>query len=158
MDKTRRIEHAKHQKEGDELLTKTKFLWLKGLENLSDESLARLKMIGRCELGVSKAWYLKELFKHFWIRRDKGYAERYFEFWEKEEASSGVEKMKKVARMLRKHLNNILTNFDSYITNGFSEGINSKIQAIKANARSFRNFKNYRTRILFFCGKAVMTP
>jgi len=66
--------------------------------------------------------------------------------------------MRKVARMLRKHLNNILTYFDSYITNAFSEGINSKIQAIKANARGFRNFKNYLTRILFFCGKLSMVP
>ena len=73
-------------------------------------------------------------------------------------ASSGVEEMKKVARMLRRHLTNILTYFDSYITNAFSEGINSKIQAIKANARGFRSFKNYRTRILFFCGKLSLAP
>jgi transposase len=61
--------------------------------------------------------------------------------------------MRKVARMLRKHLDSILTYFDCYITNAFSEGIKSKIQAIKANTRGFRNFKNYRTRIHFFCGK-----
>ena len=30
---------------------------------------------------------------------------------------------------------------------------NSRIQEIKANARGFRSFYNYRTRILFFCGK-----
>ena len=158
VDKTRRIEHAKLQKQGDESLTQTKYLWLKGMEHLSDEALCRIRMLGRCELGVSKAWYLKELFKHFWSRRDKDYAERYFEYWEKEVANSGVDEMKKVARMLRKHLGNILTYFDCYITNAFSEGINSKIQAIKANARGFRNFKNYRTRILFFCGKLSLAP
>lgn len=158
VDKTRRIEHAKLQKQGDESLTKTKYLWLKGMEHLSDEALCRIRMLGRCELEVSKAWYLKELFKHFWSRRDRDYAERYFEYWEREVAISGVEEMKKVARMLRKHLDNILTYFDCYITNAFSEGINSKIQAIKANARGFRNFKNYRTRILFFCGKLTLAP
>lgn len=156
-DKTRRIEHAKLQKQGDESLTKTKYLWLKGMEHLSVEALSRIRMLGRCELEVSKAWYLKELFKHFWGRRDKDYSECYFEYWEKEVASSGVEEMRKVARMLRKHIDNILTYFDCYITNAFSEGINSKIQAIKANARGFRNFKNYRTRILFFCGKCDCT-
>jgi len=158
VDKTRRIEHAKLQKQGDESLTKTKYLWLKGMEHLSDDALSRIKMLGRCEFKVSKAWYLKELFKHFWSRRDKDYAERYFEYWEKEVASSGVEEMRKVARMLRKHLDNILTYFECYITNAFSEGINSKIQAIKANARGFRSFKNYRTRILFFCGKLSLAP
>jgi len=30
---------------------------------------------------------------------------------------------------------------------------NSAIQLIKANARGFRNFVNYRARILFHCGK-----
>jgi transposase len=128
------------------------------MEHLSDEALCRIRMLDRCELGVSKAWYLKELFKHFWSRRDKDYAERYFEYWEKEVAGSGVDEMNKVARMLRKHLGNILTYFDCYITNAFSEGIDSKIQAIKANARGFRNFKNYCTRIRFFCGKLSMVP
>ncbi|QTN31307.1 transposase [Akkermansiaceae bacterium] len=57
-----------------------------------------------------------------------------------------------------KHLDNILTHFDCHITNAIPEGINSKIQAIKANARGFRNFKNCRTRILFFCGKLSLVP
>ena len=52
--------------------------------------------------------------------------------------------MKKVARTLKKYFDNILTYFDCYITNAFSEGINSKIQALKANARGFRNFQNYQ--------------
>ena len=44
------------------------------------------------------------------------------------------------------------------ITNAVTEGLNSKIQAIKANARGFRSFLNYRTRILFFCGKLDLYP
>ena len=34
-----------------------------------------------------------------------------------------------------------------------SPRFNSKIQALKADARGFRKFENYRTRILFFCGR-----
>jgi len=45
-----------------------------------------------------------------------------------------------------------------YITNAASEGLNSKIQTIKANARGFRNFENYRLSILFFCGKLELSP
>ena len=44
------------------------------------------------------------------------------------------------------------------ITNAVTEGLNSKIQAIKANARGFRPFENYRTRILFFCGMLNLYP
>ena len=158
VDKTRRIEHAKLQRQGDQSLTKTKYMWLRGMEHLTDENLAKLKMISRSELDVSKAWYLKELFKHFWSRRGKKFAASYFDFWVEEVNKSGVSEMSKVARMLRRHIKNILTYFDCYITNAFSEGINSKIQALKANARGFRNFKNYRTRILFFCGKLALSP
>ena len=44
------------------------------------------------------------------------------------------------------------------ITNAISEGFNSKIQAIKADARGFRRFENYRYRILFHCGKLDLLP
>ncbi|MBL7555803.1 MAG: transposase, partial [Bdellovibrionaceae bacterium] len=35
---------------------------------------------------------------------------------------------------------------------------NSKIQSIKANARGYRNFANYRIAILFYCGKLELHP
>ena len=44
------------------------------------------------------------------------------------------------------------------ITNAISEGFNSKIQAIKSDARGFRRFANYRARILFHCGKLIEMP
>ncbi|WP_413906954.1 transposase [Candidatus Endomicrobiellum trichonymphae] len=36
--------------------------------------------------------------------------------------------------------------------------MNSVIQEIKTVARGFRNFQNYRTAILFFCGKLDLYP
>ncbi len=32
------------------------------------------------------------------------------------------------------------------------------IQTTKINARGFRSFENFRTRILFFCGKLDLRP
>jgi len=66
--------------------------------------------------------------------------------------------MIKVAKMLKRHFENIITYLRHPITNAVSEGLNSKIQAIKANARGFRSYLNYRTRILFFCGKLDVYP
>ena len=63
-----------------------------------------------------------------------------------------------VARMLKRHLKNLLTYLRHHITNAVTEGLNSKIQSLKAAARGFRNFANYRTRILFFCGKLNLYP
>ena len=64
----------------------------------------------------------------------------------------------KVAKMLKRHLGGLLSYFRHRITNSVSEGLNSKIQSIKASARGFRNFENYRTRILFLCGKLSLSP
>ena len=158
VDKTRRKEHRRMLKSKDDRLTGTKYAWLKGMEHLSDESLAQVNTLAKAELGVAKAWYIKELFRHFWTRRDTPFARSYFEWWYKQAFETGLPEIRKVARMLKKHLANILTYFECYITNAVSEGINSKIQAIKANARGFRNFENYRVSILFFCGKLELSP
>ena len=39
-----------------------------------------------------------------------------------------------------------------------TDGFNSKIQALKADARGFRRFEHYRARILCFCGKLDLLP
>jgi hypothetical protein len=57
-------------------------------------------------------------------------------------------------------------NFQSKLPDGLkhhpasavTEGLNSKIQGIKSAARGFRNFKNHRTRLLFFCGNPDLCP
>ena len=63
-----------------------------------------------------------------------------------------------VAKMMKRHLDNILTYLRHQITNAMMEGFNSKIQSIKANARGYRNFANYRIAILFYCGKLELYP
>lgn len=158
LDQVRRSEHRKLLEKGDKRLSKTKYLWLKGLESPSPESPARLEDSRRKSLNVAKAWHIKNLFDAFWDRRDKNFANMFFNVRYKEAIAARLKPITKVAEMLKKHLANILTYFDCYITNAISEGFNSKIQSIKANARGFRNFENYRTAILFFCGKLDLYP
>ena len=64
----------------------------------------------------------------------------------------------RVAKMLKRHLPNLLSYFLYRITNATSEGFNSVIQALKYAARGFRSFKNYRTRIRFYCGRLALRP
>jgi transposase len=72
--------------------------------------------------------------------------------------SSRLPRVKKVAKTLKAHLGGLLTYFKHRISNALTEGFNSKIQALKADARGFRKFENYRTRILFFCGRLDLGP
>jgi transposase len=158
VDSVRKTEHARLQKKGDDRLKKTKYLWLKGFESMSDDAKAKLEDLRRQSLDVAKAWHIKNMFADFWTRRDKDFARRFFDFWYNEALSVKLRPIRKVAAMLKRHLENIVTYFDCYITNAITEGFNSKIQAIKANARGFRNFSNYRTSILFFCGRLSLYP
>ena len=63
-----------------------------------------------------------------------------------------------VAKTLKRHLYGLLSWFDSRIDNALTEGFNTTIQTLKASARGYRNFENFRIAILFYCGKLDMSP
>lgn len=158
VDEVRRKEHSRLKKEHDRRLSKTRYLWLKGFECLSPEAQKRLKDLVDENLLTGKAWGFKEAFKEFWCRRDKTFAEAFFNRWFDDVIASGIKPMIRVAQMFKHHLEGILHWYDMFISNAMTEGFNAKIQAIKANARGFRNFENYRIAILFDCGKLNLLP
>ena len=127
-----------------------------------DSRLAPLKtaenQLKDLNLKVGRAWAAKELFTKFWDYEQAGWARRFFKDWFGWVSRSRLGPMVDVAQMLKRHLENLLTCLKPRITNAVTEGLNSKIQSIKSAARGFRNFKNYRTRILFFCGKLTLYP
>jgi transposase len=94
----------------------------------------------------------------FWAQPDAARSADFFAQWFRSVSSSRLTKIKAVAKTLKRHLTNILTDFTHPITNAISEGYNSKIQSIKSDARGFRSFKHYRSRILFHCAKLVLVP
>lgn len=145
-------------KQKDKTLTGSRYLWLKGFENLSEEERARFQQLRCSSLKVAKAWSLKELFRYFWTLFYRESAAKFSTRWYQEVFKSRLKPMQKGARTLKEHLNDILTYFNSYITNATSEGFNSKIQLIRAKARGFRSFENYRIAILFHCGKLDLSP
>lgn len=158
VDKVRRQEHKRLKAQGDDRLTGTRQLWLFTPENLSDEKSRRLESLRRESLQTSRAWGLKDYFRWFWTHADAKSGREFFADWYAWAIRSRLKPMKTVARMLKTRLPQLLTWFRHRITNSMSEGFNSVIQTLKANARGFRNFANYRTRILFFCGKLQLKP
>jgi transposase len=158
VDQIRKKENAELIANSDDQLKKSKFLWLSNPENLTDEARIKLNSLNELNLKVSKAWSLKESFKPFWQYHSKAWAKKYFEAWYKDVEQSQLPKMLKVADMLKKHLANILTYFDHPISNAAAEGLNSKIQMVKSNARGYRSFEGFRVSILFHCGKLRMEP
>ena len=66
--------------------------------------------------------------------------------------------MIEAAKTLKRHLPGLLAYCKHRITNAAAEGMNSKIQLIKANVRGYRNFEKYRIAILFHCGRLDLYP
>jgi transposase len=158
VDTVRRQEHKELMAQGDETLKSTRQLWLFNPVNFSDEQAADFEALKYSGLKVARAWAIKELFSKLWDYCYEGAARKFFKSWYGWAARSKLKPIIKTARMIKRHLEDILTYLRHPITNAVTEGLNSKIQAIKSNARGFRSFENYRTRILFFCGKLNLHP
>lgn len=158
VDTVRRQEHKQLMAQGDETLKSTRQLWLFNPMNFSDEQAEDFEQLKFSGLKVARAWAIKELFSKLWTYYYEGSARKFFKNWFGWAARSKLKPVIKVAKMLKRHLENILTYLRHPITNAVTEGLNSKIQLIKSNARGFRSFQNYRTRILFFCGKLSLHP
>jgi hypothetical protein len=71
-----------------------------------------------------------------------GSGQAFFESWYAWAIGIRLDPLKKVARMLKCHLDRFQTWVASPISNGVAEGFNSRIQSIKSAARGFRLFEN----------------
>jgi len=71
---------------------------------------------------------------------------------------SGLKPLRKTADTIANHIDYILIYFRHRITNATGEGLNSKIQKIKAMACGFRNRENFKIAIYFHCGGLELYP
>ena len=157
VDTVRRQEHRSLALAGTSPLTGSKWAWLKNYADGRSSEAVSFRALNQLNLKTSRAWRIKETFTQFWCYRYMGAAQRFFDAWSNNAMRSRLEPIKKVVKMLRRHLTGLLNYSQHRINNACAEGFNSAIQLIKANARGFRNFTNYRARILFHCGKLDMS-
>jgi transposase len=158
VDQVRRAENKALQAEDDDRLKGTRQLWLFNKANLSPAQRRRFAAIRRNGLKTARAWAIKEEFRWFWRYVYPMSAEEFFTRWYAWAVRCRLRPVIKVAKMLKRHLSSLLSYFRHRITNATSEGFNSVIQALWYAARGFRSFQNYRTRILFFCGRLNLRP
>lgn len=158
VDNVRRKENKSMLKLGDETLKGSKYLWLTNPDNFKPEEKSAFRHFELDELKVGKAWSIKEAFQHFWNYSYQGSAQSFFQHWYFWATHCRLKPMIEAAKTLKRHLVGLLAYLKHHITNAVTEGLNSKIQIIKSNARGFRNFNNYRAAILFNCGKLNLYP
>ncbi len=153
-----RAENKRLQAMGDERLKGTQRLFGYNPDHLREEDVCRFSQLRHSDLKSARAWAIKENFRRFWDFRYEANARKFFAAWYGWARRSQLEPIKKVAKTLKNHFENIITFLSHRITNAATEALNSRIQSLKSAARGFRSFLNYRTRILFFLGKLDLFP
>jgi transposase len=158
VDKVRREEHRRLKGEGDETLKGSRHLWLTNPENLSEARLEELERLRCVAEKTARAWALKETAMDAWRYRSRHWARTVLLRWYAWAIRSRLEPMRKVARMIKNHLEGLVNAIYHRVTNARAEGINSRIQWIKYTARGFRNRERFRNAIYFHLGGLNLAP
>jgi transposase len=158
VDKVRRQEHRALRAEGDEQLNKTKYLWLSNPDGLTSEAWKRFEPLRQSSLKTARAWAIKEYAMGLWSYRRRAWAQRAWQRWYSWAIRSRLEPVKQVARMVKTHLDGIVTAVVQGITNARSESVNAKIQWLKYTTRGFRNRERFRNAIYFHLGGLDLYP
>ena len=131
----------------------TRYAWIKNAANLTRRQSAVLDTLSQTNLKTARAWRMRLAFQDIYAQPTRAWAEMFFDKWIGWAKRSRLEPMKAVARTMEKHRAGILAWFDSRISNGLIEGINSLVQAAKAKARGYRNSKTLKAVTYLIAGK-----
>jgi transposase len=135
-------------------LTKTRYLWLKNPENLTVRQVATIEQLSlkKFKLKTARAYHLRLVFQEFWGQAQEE-AEAFLRRWYSWAVRSQLSPMREAAATVKRHWSGILRWFESRVSNGILEGINSLVQAAKSRARGYRTARNLITMIYLIAGK-----
>jgi transposase len=136
---------------------RTRFLWLKNPENLARDEHTRLSALLRLNSPIVKAYLLKEDLRRFWTYRSTAWAGGHLLQWLWRASHSRLEPFKKLARMLRAHLDGVLVWTKLRVSNGALEGMNNKVKVISHRAYGYRTTWTYIANI-YHCCAALPLP
>jgi len=159
VDQVRRAEHKALKAEtGDSPLTRSRYLWLQHPDRMTDKAWAHFEDLKSANLKTARAWAIKTHAMCLWDYRSRGWARRGWQEWYNWAIRSRLEPIKKVARMIKRHLDGIITAVVTGATNARAEGFNTMIQKLKRDARGFRNRDRFRAAIYFHLGGLDLYP
>jgi transposase len=158
VDKVRRREHKELKAEAINPLTGTRYLWLQNPERMEIERLLQLDALKRSCRKTARAWAIKELARSLWHYRRRRWAREAWLEWYSWAIRSRLEPVRRVARMVKTHLEGIVNAVVLGVTNARSEAVNAKIQWVKYTARGFRNRKRFHAAIYFHLGGLDLYP
>lgn len=148
MDEVRRSESKENKS-----LKNCRYLFLKNPENLTDDEKESLKPLREDNGKTARAYSLKLALLDVYKYRDKAAAQAYLYMWCTWATRSRLDPFVTLSKSVRRNMDAITNWFDSHISNGFMEGINSVVQAAKNKARGFSNPYNFIAIVYLLAGK-----
>ena len=122
------------------------------------ERVVRLLLQGDPDGEVGAAYLAKELLREVYAARSLRVARRRLQRFYRYCDDSQVRECRRLARTIRSWEHEVLAYHTTGASNGVTEGINLLIKKIKRVGHGFRNFDNYRLRLLLHCGVEWHTP
>jgi transposase len=108
--------------------------------------------------AVGGLWLAKEALRFMYAADTMAEAARRFDAFIKEAKSSSVPELHRLAKTMSRWRTEILAHHRSGASNGPTEAVNLLIKQVLRVAHGFRNFDNYRLRLLLHCGVRWQTP
>ena len=155
VDETRKLDVAKLQKEKREaVLKKSKYIFLKNPENLTEKQVVKLSELVQYNLRVVRAYLMKEDFEWFWEYRSPYWAGRFLDAWCVRAMRSKIEPMKKFVGTMRKHRELLLNWFKSQcLSSGAVEGFNNKVKLTVRKGYGFASDESLKIALFHALGR-----
>jgi transposase len=152
-----------HRGRKQDPLYRIRRLLRRGYEHHSERSWARL--LAGVDAGdtpdeqLAKTWIAAQELRLLYRCPDRARAQQHLYAWLTHCADAGVPELQRLAHTIDSWRTELLAYFDTErISNGPTEAVNLLIKKIKRVGHGFRNFDNYRLRLLLHCGAEWHTP
>jgi transposase len=160
----RRVQHETLDRRGHagDPLFGIRRLLRRGCEHHTERSWAR--MLAGLAAGddgeqVGRAWIAAQELRLLYRERSRDRAERRLLRWLSDVAEHEIPELVRLARTLDAWRPELLAYFDTGgVSNGPTEAVNALIKKVKRVGHGYRNFDNYRLRVLLHCGVDWHTP
>ncbi|MCP4444628.1 MAG: transposase, partial [Myxococcales bacterium] len=161
IDKVRATESKELAAQGIDVLKNARWSILKRPENLTEKQAAKLAQLEQHRnLKTFCAYLLKESFQGFWDYVSPAWAGKFLEQWGTRAMRSRIERMKKMARQLRRHrqlLLNWIKARDS-VSLGAVEGQNNRLKLTFRKSYGFRTLKATEIALYHTIGQLPEKP
>ena len=160
----RRVQHDTlgHRGHRNDPLFRIRRLLRRGYEHHTERSW--VQMIAGLQAGddnqqIGRAWIAAQELRLLYREPDRTHAERRLLRWFTDIAEHEIPELVRLARTIDAWREELLAYFDTDgVSNGPTEAINGLIKKIKRIGHGYRNFANYRLRLLLHCGITWHTP